>query len=342
MIGVTTPADLPWPPGAATGVGSLPGEDPYEALRIVLGELPDLPYLPELPARGPGADLVGRGAALLVDLPVDLQPAGWRLVERPGRDLRRARDLLARDLDALEELTHGYEGPLKIQAAGPWTLAATLELQRGDKALADPGAIRDLAASLADGLAAHAREVARRAPGARLLVQLDEPALPAVLAGSVPTASGFGALRAIDRPDVVAGLRTVVDAVAGDAYPLVHCCARRAPIALLAESGAAAVSLDARLLAPEQDDEIGAAVEAGRGLLLGVVPSTGAELSDLGGTVAPVRALWHRLGLDPAELARTVVATPACGLAGAPLPYARAALARCREVGRVLVEDPEG
>ena len=60
------------------------------------GELPDLPYLPELPARGPGADMIGRAAALLVELPVDLQPAGWRLVDRPGRDQARARRVLAR------------------------------------------------------------------------------------------------------------------------------------------------------------------------------------------------------------------------------------------------------
>ena len=49
---------FPWPPGGATGVGSMPGTDPAEAMRIVLGELPDLPHLAELPARGPGADPV--------------------------------------------------------------------------------------------------------------------------------------------------------------------------------------------------------------------------------------------------------------------------------------------
>ena len=123
---MTSPGSLPWPAGASTGVGSMPGTDPYDSLRVVLDECPDLPYLPELPARGPGADLVGRGAALLVDLAVDLQPSGWRLVDRPGRDLRRARDLLARDLDTAEELLAGYTGPLKVQATGPWTLAAGL------------------------------------------------------------------------------------------------------------------------------------------------------------------------------------------------------------------------
>ncbi len=220
----------PWPTGAATGVGSLPGTDPREAVRLVLGELPDLPHLPELPARGPGADLVGRGAALLADLYVDLQPAGWRLVPRPGVDLRRARDLLERDLDALTEAAEGYAGALKLQAAGPWTLAAEVELPRGDKALSDPGAVRDIAGALAEGLDAHLADVRRRVPGATLLVQLDEPALPAVLRAHVPTASGFATLRAVDAVTTAERLRTVLAAVAiAGALPLVHCCAPAPP-----------------------------------------------------------------------------------------------------------------
>src|SRR5262249_18056980 len=89
-------ADYPWHPGTATGMGSLPGPDMAEALRIVLGELPDLPHQPELPARGPGADLIGRSAALLVDIAVDLQPSGWRLGDRAGVGLRRVSDMVRR------------------------------------------------------------------------------------------------------------------------------------------------------------------------------------------------------------------------------------------------------
>lgn len=76
----------------ATGVGSLPGEDIDAALGLVFTELPDLPHLPELPGRGPGADMVGRTAGALADLHVDLQPSGWRLVSRAGIDERRAAD----------------------------------------------------------------------------------------------------------------------------------------------------------------------------------------------------------------------------------------------------------
>jgi hypothetical protein len=340
---------FPWPAGSATGIGSLPGTDIAEALRTVLGELPDLPHLPELPARGPGADLIGRGAGLLVELPVDLQPSGWRLVDRPGRDSRRIRDLLERDLDALGELAGEYGGVFKIQVTGAWTLAASLELHYGDKALADRGATRELAASLAEGLALHVADVRRRLPAATILVQVDEPSLPAVLSGRVPTASGFGTLPAVPAPVVQGALAGLVKAA--DAPVVVHCCAPDVPFGLLRRAGVVAASVDLSLVPLDDSaalDALGAELDGGLGLWAGVVPGTGdtprvpAESSVLAGTVTPVRTLWRRLGFEPARLAGAVVVTPACGLAGASPAYARAALARCREAARMLVEDPEG
>ena len=78
----------------------------------------------------------------------------------------------------LEEQTQGYAGTLKVQVAGPWTLAATVEKPRGDKVLADFGARRELAQALAEGLRDHLADVRRRVPGAELVLQVDEPALP--------------------------------------------------------------------------------------------------------------------------------------------------------------------
>ncbi len=177
----------------------MPGTDPVEACRVVFGELPDLPYLPELPDRGVGADMIGRAAALLVDMPVQAIASGWKLADRPGRDARRAAGFLSQDLDTLEEVASGYSGPLKIGVCGPWTLAASLELSRSvNPALADLGAVEDLTASLAEGLANHAADVRKRVPGATLIVQLDEPSLPAALLGRVPTASRFSVVAAID------------------------------------------------------------------------------------------------------------------------------------------------
>jgi methionine synthase II (cobalamin-independent) len=315
------PEQQVWRTGTATGIGSLPGDDPREAARLVLGELP-VPHLPELPARGPYADLAGRGAALLADLPVDLQPFGWRLVPRPSRDGRRARDLLARDLDALEEAAQGgFPAYVKVQATGPWTLASVLELQGGDRVLSDHGAVADLAESLAEGLREHVADVARRLPGATVVLQLDEPALPAVLAGRVPTTSGLGAHRVPQEQTARDRLRTVLRAAE---HTVLHCCAADPPIALLAE--ASAVSIDASQ--PYDEQALGEAVERGTGLLLGVAPSTGTEPPAVRALLETVGRVRDRVGVTDVAL------TPACGLAGATPAYAKALLTRLTEAAR--------
>jgi methionine synthase II (cobalamin-independent) len=327
----------------------MPGADPREAVRTVVGEVADFVHVPELPARGPGADMVGRTAGILVDLHVDRQPSGWRLVGRAGRDERRAASWLGEDLDAVEELAAGYSGPLKTQLVGPCTLAAEVELPRGDKAVGDPGARRDLAASLAEAVTVHLADLRRRVPAARPVLQLDEPGLPAVLAGRVPTASGLRTLRAVQPGEATGLLRVVLDAARdAGARTVVHCCAADVPIGLLRAAGADGVSLDLALAlaspATTADELLGTAVEEGGSLLLGLVPSSGSPtgLSDAAGTVAPVRAMRRRLGLDPELLSAAVVVTPTCGLAGASPAYARAALAACRAAGRLLLDDPEG
>src|SRR5438067_12868267 len=116
-----------WDPGTATGLGPFPGDDPLEAARIVLAELP-LPSLADLPARGVGADPVGRTAGLLAGLHVEVGTGVWRFVPRPGRDEHRAHAALSADLDALEEVAEGYEGQAKIRILGPWTMAGSVEL----------------------------------------------------------------------------------------------------------------------------------------------------------------------------------------------------------------------
>lgn len=282
--------------------------------------------------------MVGRTASLLVELPVEVQPSGWRFTDRPGRDSKRARDHLVRDLDALEETAQGYEGPFKIQVCGPWTLAGAVELRHGDKTLADDGAVRDLVDSFAEGLAAHVADVRRRVPGAsEIVLQLDEPGLPGVLAGTVPTASGFGRLPAVEVPVATERLRAVLPA---GAFTVVHCCAPDVPFDLLRTAGAGGVSVDASLLRRRDEDAIGEVIEAGMAILLGAVPGVDSRLPDVGVVAKPAVELWRRLGFPAATLASQVVLTPACGLAGASPAYARAALARCREAARVLREDP--
>ncbi|MDG4858636.1 methionine synthase [Streptomyces sp. T-3] len=326
-----------WAP--ATGIGSMPGGDAREAAKTVTGTFDDFPYLPELPGRGPGADMIGRTAGLLVEVYARVEPSGWRIGDRPGMDTRRARSWLREDLDALEEFTQGYEGPLKVQAVGPWTLAAALERRNGEAALGDPGACRDLAGSLAEGLAAHLDDVRKRIPGARPVLQLDEPSLTAVLRGHIKTASGYRTHRAVDRQVVESTLRDVIEA--SGVPVVVHSCAPDVPFALLRRAGAEGVSFDAGLLTERDEDTIGEAVESGTQLFAGVVPSTDTPLSDPASNVSGVRTLWRRLGLNPGSLAESVTVTPSCGLAGASPAYARKALAQCVRAARSLADNPE-
>jgi hypothetical protein len=197
---------------------------------------------------------------MLVDIAVEVVPTGYRVAARPGRDHRRAVDLLRADVDAFEEACEPARPEwVKVQAAGPWTLAAAVELHTGHRVLTDRGAVREFTASLLEGLRAHVAEVATRT-GANVLVQLDEPTLPAVLAGSLPTASGYGTVRAVGRTEAQDALRDIVSALGVPV--VVHCCADRPPVRLLAGIGAAGVGIDATLPVFRGETALPAALDA--------------------------------------------------------------------------------
>ncbi len=327
----------PWPRGAVTGLGSLPGEDPVEAAALVFGELPDFAHLPELPARGPGAALIGRGASLLTELPVQIEPSGWRLTSRPGRDLRRARDLLQRDLDACEQAGSDYDGAFKVQVCGPLTLAASVELPSGHRAVSDPGATREIAESLAEGVRNHVAEVAARLPRASVVLQLDEPSGRAVLAAQVPTPSGLDTVRAVPAVTVEQLLALVIAAAPGECA--VHCCADDAPLALFRAAGATALAVDVDRLDAAGLDALGEALDAGLSVWLGVAP-TGPGAAVLGPEELAGRAahVWNVLGFAPDRLPDRAVLTPACGLAGFTPGGARRLLGALNGAGRQLAE----
>ena len=273
--------------------------------------------------------------------------------------------MLSSDLDALEEVLDGFRGPVKIQLCGPWTLAATMELPRTmNVAIADPGAVADLTASLAEGAAALAADVAKRIPGARLVVQFDEPALPAVAEGMVPTASGLSRLAAVEADTLRQRLEQVLAST--HAYTVVHCCAPSVPFGIIRAAGADGIAFDLSQLRRGDEDGVAESAEAGMGLLTGAVPAVpdqaagGASAGGASGSGGPagraggsnpadgsgearqtaerVIRLWRRLGLSLATCAEQAVITPACGLAGVSPAQARAALTRCHQAASMLPE----
>jgi methionine synthase II (cobalamin-independent) len=323
----------------ATGVGSMPGESINEAMKTVFGELDDLPFVVELPARGPHAAMIGRTAAMITDIGIDLQPAGWRLTDASGLDHQRAVSLLAQDLDAVEELGQGRGGRFKTQVVGPWTLAASMERPRGDRVLGDHGARRDLAQALVEGARAHAADVRRRLPDADVIVQVDEPSLPAVLAGVLPTSSGLNRHRPVSRQEAAEALEWLAAGLSADGLEVVaHCCAADLPVAVFAETSVRALSFDLGAVSSDLNEGMAQWVDDGRSLWPGVVPAS----DPVGAAPTPTditRRLiswWSDLGRqDVAALPDTVV-TPACGLAGASPTWARTALETARTVARNL------
>lgn len=299
----------------------MPGEDYAEALKVVAGELEELVFIPELPARGATAGMIGRTLGLVTELAVDLQPAGWRLAPGDGIDHRRARSLLTQDLDIAEEYLHEHEGTVKQQITGPLTLAAAVALPRGERVLADHGARRDLAEALAEGVREHLSSLRRRFPGRSLIVQVDEPGISAVLGGSVPTSSGFGRYRTVHPPEADGLLRPVVDAiVAAGATPVAHCCADDVPVALFRGAGFAGVSCDPALARP--DDVWAEAIEANVELWFGTLEEPQIESFMLG------------LGFEPPSYAGRSVVTPPCGLAAASPARARESLSAVARIAQ--------
>ena len=146
--------------------------------------------------------MIGRAGALLVDIGIDTVPRGYRIANGRSAVVRRAASLLDEDIDALEEAwekagLRGGTRTVKVQAPGPITLAAQLELPGGHRAITDPGAVRDLAGSLAEGVVAHRAQLERRLE-TPVVVQFDEPLLPAALEGRLTGVTSFSPVHPVD------------------------------------------------------------------------------------------------------------------------------------------------
>src|SRR5690606_18092593 len=128
-------------------------------------------------------------------------------------------------------------------------------------------------------------------------------AVAPVLAGKVPTASGFGRHRSVDAPVADALLRVVTEAIReAGGRPGVHSCAAPVPVALLVGAGFEGVAFDAGLVSPA--DEWAQAFESGTELWVGATDAQRIE------------EFMGRLGFTPESYADRVVVTPPCGLAG--------------------------
>ncbi len=319
----------------ATQIGSWPGTDLDLALRIACEEAPDLPVLPELPDRGPHAEMIGRATALLPGLSVDLQPAGWRLIHGEARDRRRTHQQFRDDLERLEERIAAlaqqetdWGQRLKIAVAGPWTLAATLDLPFGERVLSDTGARREVAQSLTAGVTELRSELARRLPDVELIIQIDEPMLAMVAGGELRTSSRLNRIAAVDEPELVAPLAEL--AATGETW--LHSCGADVPVRSLMTIDDLVLALDADLLTRAGWDAVGEALDAGRIFALGHSVARGPD--DLAHAVLD---RIEELGLGP-EVTDRLWLTPSCGLADRTETDAVRELRTLRSAAAIITE----
>ena len=137
----------------ASGRGDFPGDDLAEAMSRVEGELgaPHLPFLPHLPALGWRSTPLARTLAVCEGLAFDGASFGWRMVHSGGRGAREstlAQDRLLSDINLLADRVGAQKkrfgsgqdtAPVyKIQLVGPLTLAASIYLPGGERAISEP------------------------------------------------------------------------------------------------------------------------------------------------------------------------------------------------------------
>lgn len=186
---------------AVTGVGSLPLTDPAAAVAFVAAHAPEVPFLPQLPARGGAEGMLGEALAGTEDLlaqsadgtAYDVRPGAWpellaRLTSGAAAAAPRPTAALGAFTDALGAGRFPRARAVKGQIAGPVTLARCLRRPGGR-----PGLDAALLGALATHVAELVRDLARRlaVAGRPVHVVVDEPAL--ALAADVP--AGEAALR---------------------------------------------------------------------------------------------------------------------------------------------------
>lgn len=337
-----------------SGVGPWPGIDQLEAQSAVVGEIaevPDpvagVPWLSRLPERGPAHTAVAAALGLLVDLPAELGPHGWKLADRPGLDAQRLDSARDEAVDALAVAAHGWSGPLLLPVCGPLTLAASVYLARGDRAVADHGAVVELVESLGAGLAAYMAAVRRVLPEASPRVLLHEPLLAAVVAGTLPTFSGYARLRSVPAGEVAERLTRIVELTrsAGADAVAIHLGTGAGLAPVVRRAGADGLGVRISSLDEGRWEPVAEAVESGVRLWAEVDAPRTSQCAgpDVREVARPVLDGWHRVGLPVSRLSELTLLAPApvTGVPDAVRP-ARATLATVARAAELIAERAEG
>jgi hypothetical protein len=310
-------------PALATGIGSLPHDDPRAAADVVLRHHPRLPAAPQLPARTPLEGLIAQWARALPE--VSVSDDGTVAVDSRGSleppvasfDPDAHGGLLA-FLDVVSPPNDDPPARVKVQIAGPLTLG--LALHRAGMPVAR--AFRRAAEAARAWAVAVEDLVDERLPGSSLLLFFDEPAL-------VTWRRDEGVLDREAAIDVLSGALAAPGCMTG-----VHVCGagdRR----LALEAGPQVIGVEVGSDLADDADAIARHLDADGWVAWGAVPTdrpVGESVEPLWRELVTVWCELTRRGCDPVRLRTQGLVTPACGLAGHGRSQAERALRLARAV----------
>lgn len=324
-----------------TAMGSMPGTDFDYAIHASL-DCFDLAFWPELVQAGRYTSMIAR-AACLMEIPCCDAIDGWRLSSHRDAMIRRARQQWADEIEITAQAAEHFEGRIKIAFAGPWTLAAQILLPHPtmNHVLADLRACRDLAQALGEGIASHCARIASAIPQP-LIIQIDEPCLPAVLGGNLSRFSTLERYPIPERNQIIANLASVIEpvhAVKGVEQIVVHSCAGLVSTSILADAGADTVAADLDTLSTSDRDVLGEWISADNDVYLGVMATHTRQPVSIDDVVSRALAWIEPMQIDPTIVERHVVITPACGMGTWSTDQAWKACRTLREAADLISEN---
>ena len=314
------------PPGAVTGIGSLPFRDPHTAVQWVAQTCPHIPFWPELPRHSPHARSVEQTFSAFTDLvrpcrtgsryevmPGQLAALLERLKQAPAHlEPARSAGFFAFE-QAMTAGLFAHAVAVKGQLIGPLTLAWQLSAE-GIPLVTQPMYRAAIGRYL--GRLAH-WQIDRLAQwGKPVLFFVDEPCLGLVPSPSETTQEGLVAvlhdlLAALRRPGVLVGVHTCARLVPGGVALGAIRQARPDIIAFDAYQGLEVFCAD-----PIAQDFL----RTGGWVAWGLVP-TWPRLAQLDPQALFARWLGAATGVMPVEaVARQTLITATCGLGLLPEP----------------------
>ena len=313
----------------ATGIGSVPYLDVRATCLRILEACPVIPFWPQLVRRSPLEDMIVQFTeglpflhltqdhkvllAVHEDQEQDLLALYDPFLSEDVAHFGVSRDYISGLYEMLALIDRNPQkfGPfIKGQTVGPVTFAAGIRDQEGKNLFSYPELSEAFVKALAIRALWQARELGRS--GKRPILFLDEPYL-----------AGYGsAFTPIQRHEVIALLKEVIDYLRERSEVIlgIHCCGNT-DWSMIMETGPDIVSFDAFSYLDYfllYSGELRQFIENGGAIAWGIVPTfgfTGREtLEGLSARLQQGLASLYALGLDPGQVARQSLLTPACGM----------------------------